>query len=367
MPSSFAESTKPSGDTGWSTVGAPSELAPPKGGTRFGEAGSPFDVCHAGFVLRAVLLAQCSVAIALGLGAVSAADWLLRVAVASIPTFFALLLWLMTTCAARRVLARCPVSLQWLLPIAWGAVCASAGHALVGMLSLDPVPGVRRIAAAAAGAAVAGVFVAWLKARARLEQPAQAAARLAELQSRIRPHFLFNTLNSAIVLVRLDPARAETVLEDLSELFRAALEGGDQRASATLRDEIELARRYLEIEGVRFGERLKLQWDLDPKAEGAQLPPLLLQPLVENAVRHGIEPLPEGGTIQVSTRVHFGMAEILVRNPVGTQRSLLPGHGLALRNVRERLRLMHDVAAGFRISQRDGRFEVKISVPLARD
>jgi two-component system, LytTR family, sensor histidine kinase AlgZ len=365
MPKPMAESNEPATDAVWTTTVAASDLSAPRGGLRLGEAGSPFDVCHAGFVLRTVLLSQCVMAVGIGFGASSAADWIFGVAKASIPTLVGLLSWLMVTCAAHRLLARLPVSLQWLLPIAWGSACALGGHAFVGLLSIEPVPDVQRVAAAAAGAGVAAVFVAWLRTRSRLERPAQAAARLAELQSRIRPHFLFNTLNSAIVLVRLDPARAEAVLEDLSELFRAALEGGDQHGSATLHEEIELARRYLDIEAVRFGQRLNVKWDLDAGADGAKLPPLLLQPLVENAVRHGIEPLPEGGTVQISTRVRYGMAEVIVHNPVGTQRAIVPGHGLALRNVRERLRLMHDVAAGFRISQGGGRFEVKISVPLS--
>jgi two-component system sensor histidine kinase AlgZ len=191
--------------------------------------------------------------------------------------------------------------------------------------------------------------------------PAATTARLAELQSRIRPHFLFNTLNTAIALVRLDPARAETVLEDLSELFRVALTHGD--APVTLGEEVELAQRYLAIEQIRFGERLKVQWELDEEADDAKLPPLLLQPLVENAVKHGVEPSPIGGVIRVRSRVKRGHAIISVTNSLPAAPSQ-PGHGIALRNVRERLRLMHDVAAQFDARAHGDTYRVQIVVPL---
>jgi two-component system sensor histidine kinase AlgZ len=201
----------------------------------------------------------------------------------------------------------------------------------------------------------------WLLLRAQASLPAETAARLAELQSRIRPHFLFNTLNSALALVRHDPERAEGLLEDLAELFRVAISGNAE--SVTLGQEIELARRYLDIEAVRFGARLQLHWDLDPAAAPARVPPLMLQPLVENAVRHGVEPSDTGGTIRVRTRVKMGRALISIVNSV-PQATSRPGHGMALRNVRERLRLMHDVAAQFD-ARRDGdSFRVQIVVPL---
>ncbi|HSN32238.1 MAG TPA: histidine kinase, partial [Ideonella sp.] len=183
-----------------------------------------------------------------------------------------------------------------------------------------------------------------------------------ELQSRIRPHFLFNTLNTAVTLVRVDPARAEAVLEDLAELFRVAL-SSDRGEAVSLAEEVELARRYLDIEQVRFGMRLRIGWEVDPAGGAARVPPLLLQPLVENAVRHGIEPATGGGTIRVRVRVRGGQALIDIVNTLGEAPSS-PGHGMALANVRERLRLMHDVAAHFD-ARRDGDvFRVRIVVPL---
>ena len=143
--------------------------------------------------------------------------------------------------------------------------------------------------------AFASLVWVWLDQRARSARPADASARLAELQSRIRPHFLFNALNTAVALVQIDPERAESVLEDLSQLFRVAL--AEVGASVTLAEEIDLAQRYLAIEQVRFGDRLAVSWEVDAAASSARVPPLVLQPLVENAVRHGIETSLRGGTV----------------------------------------------------------------------
>ena len=197
--------------------------------------------------------------------------------------------------------------------------------------------------------------------RAKATLPAETTARLAELQSRIRPHFLFNTLNTALALVRLDPARAEGVLEDLAELFRVAIT--DSGESVTLGEEVELARRYLAIEQIRFGERLQVHWDLDLAAAPARMPPLLLQPLVENAVRHGVEPSALGGVIRVRTQVRHGRAIVTIVNSMSKDPSR-PGSGIALKNVRERLQLMHDVAAQFDVERAPDAFRVKVAVPL---
>jgi two-component system sensor histidine kinase AlgZ len=133
----------------------------------------------------------------------------------------------------------------------------------------------------------------------------------------------------------------------------------------TLDQEVALARRYLEIEQVRFGDRLQLRWELDPAAGTARVPPLLLQPLVENAVRHGVEPSESGGMVRVRTRVRRGEVWISVANSVPHEASR-PGSGLALANVRERLRLMHDVAARFEAGPDGDRvWRVQVVVPLA--
>jgi two-component system sensor histidine kinase AlgZ len=237
-------------------------------------------------------------------------------------------------------------------PLAW------AGFVQEGFL--------RGAAALVGGALLAALLWAWLELRARIWQPANASARLAELQSRIRPHFLFNALNTALALVRVEPAKAEAVLEDLAELFRTAL--AETGASVTLAEEVDLARRYLAIEEVRFGPRLHVQWDIDPQVNGTRVPPLVLQPLVENAVRHGIEPAQGGGLVRVRAQRQAGLVVVRVSNTLGDEPGS-PGHGMALANVRERLRLLHDLAAQCDVWRDDSEghawFHAQITLPVA--
>ncbi len=267
---------------------SPWQSPPPEG---LGGRALVFDACHVGVVLRAVLFVE----IVLGVGAMYGADgpaaWLARLSLLTGGALPATLAWLVTACSLKTLLQRLPVALQSAAGVGLGTL---AGLYACGMLVLVGVPmEAPWLASAASGALLSALLVAALVLRARARTPAATTARLGELQARIRPHFLFNTLNSAIALVRDEPARAEALLEDLSDLFRHALvEQGD---SATLGEEIVLARRYLAIEEVRFGERLRVQWLLDPRTDGARLPPLLLQPLVENAVKHGVEPSAHGG------------------------------------------------------------------------
>jgi two-component system, LytTR family, sensor histidine kinase AlgZ len=320
-----------------------------------------FDVCHVGVVLRALLFAHGVVAIAVAFPATGWQSWMLLLAAGSAGALPGVLLWLLLTCALKRPITALPEAGQWCVVVTTGALCAAVGAWLASLPGPDVLgsPGV--LAPALAGAGIAAAMFQWLRMRAQALLPVQTAARLAELQSRIRPHFLFNTLNTALTLVRLDPERAEGVLEDLAELFRGALsENGE---AVTLAQEVELARRYLAIEQIRFGSRLVLEWQLDDAAATARVPPLLLQPLVENAVRHGIEPCAEGGTIRVRTRVRLGRAEIEILNGVPNEPSQ-PGNGMALANVRERLRLMHDVAAQFEARRVGDTFRVQILVPL---
>jgi two-component system sensor histidine kinase AlgZ len=243
--------------------------------------------------------------------------------------------------------------------MALGALAGAYGCALLALVGF--VGTVPWVASACTGAILAAALVAALVLRAKGRMPADTAARLSELQARIRPHFLFNTLNSAIALIRADPARAEAVLEDLSDLFRHALvEPGE---SVTLAEEVVLARRYLDIEQVRFGDRLRVEWALDPSAGGARVPPLVLQPLVENAVKHGVEPSAAGAQVKVSTERRSGSVVIKVTNTVPGGQGL-PGHGVAQDNVRDRLRLLHDVQGQFRAALKDGIYQVRMEVPI---
>jgi two-component system sensor histidine kinase AlgZ len=253
------------------------------------------------------------------------------------------LLWLVAVCGLRGALRDRSAGARSAVVLALGATAAVTGWLPLWWAGLGGDAHALRIAGLAlAGAAFAGLLWAWLDLRARIWHPADASARLAELQSRIRPHFLFNALNTALALVRTDPAKAEAVLEDLAQLFRTAL--AETGASVPLDEEIELAKRYLDIEHARYGDRLRVHWEVDPRCGAARVPPLVLQPLVENAVRHGVEPAAAGGDVWVRVLRQRAQVLVTVSNTLGDEPGT-PGHGMALHNVRERLRLLHDVGA----------------------
>lgn len=317
-----------------------------------------FDACHVGVVLRAVLFVEAVVVVAAMFGAGGFEAWVTRMASVTGGALPATLLWLIAACLLKKPLSRLPTAWQYVAGAALGALAGLYGCGLLVLVGvLDPPPWV---ASGFAGALLSAALVSALVWRARGRTPAATAARLSELQSRIRPHFLFNTLNSAIALVRAEPAKAEALLEDLSDLFRHALI--DQGESVTLAAEITLAQRYLAIEQVRFGERLQLEWQLDPAANSAQLPPLLLQPLVENAVKHGVEPSATGAQVKVSTQLRGSRVVIKVTNTVPAGQGER-GNGVALANVRARLRLLHDVQGQFRAGLKNGVYQVRIELP----
>jgi len=318
-----------------------------------------FDACQMGVMLRAVLFVEAAVAVVTLFFVQGFMDWVVRMALVTGGALPATLAWLLAACAAKRWLARATLPVQYFLAVALGALAGLYGCGLLWMSGL--VTNAPWIGCASAGALLSSVLVAALVMRAKGRTPANTAARLEELQARIRPHFLFNTLNSAIALVRAEPAKAETLLEDLSDLFRHALI--DQGESVPLANEIALARRYLDIEQVRFGDRLRVQWMLDPRADAALLPPLLLQPLVENAVRHGVEPSASGAEIKISTERRGSVVVVKVTNTVPAGQGE-QGHGVALRNVRERLALLHDVQGQFRSGLRNGVYQVRMEVPV---
>ena len=318
-----------------------------------------FDACQMGVVLRAVLFVEVCLGAVAMYAVNSFMDWVLHVALVTGGALPATLAWLLVACGCKRVLGRMPFAVQVSLAVAMGALVGVYGCAVLSISGLlDAAPWV---ASAFSGALLSAILVAALVMRAKGRLPADTTARLAELQSRIRPHFLFNTLNSAIALVRAEPARAETLLEDLSDLFRHAL--SEHAESTTLAQEIALAQRYLAIEQIRFGERLRVQWDLDTRADAARLPPLLLQPLVENAVLHGVEPSPLGADIKISTRCRASVVVIKITNTVPAGQGA-HGNGVALRNVRDRLALLHDVQGQFRSGLKGDVYQVRMEVPL---
>jgi two-component system, LytTR family, sensor histidine kinase AlgZ len=317
-----------------------------------------YDTCKLGVVGRALLFALALVSVAALFVAPDVAAWAARAALYTLVVVPALLAWLLAVCALKQPLSRLPLGLQWWAGALLGAGMGLGSSALMAWLGWVKPPW---LASAAAGALVAAVLTGWLVWRAQAQVPAGTTTQLAELQARIRPHFLFNTLNSAIALVRKEPAKAESLLEDLSELFRHAL--ADTQEAVPLSQELELARHYLAIEQVRFGDRLKIEWRIDEEAANARLPPLILQPLVENAVKHGVEPSPDGARVRISTERRGPVVVIKVTNTV-PHGSGPRGNGLALDNVRQRLTLLHEEKGRFECALVNGVFQVRLQIPV---
>lgn len=186
----------------------------------------------------------------------------------------------------------------------------------------------------------------------------QARARVHALQARIRPHFLFNSMNTIAALTRTDPACAEQAVQDLADLFRASL--NERRETILLEEELEIARTYERMERLRLGARLEVRWEIEDLPPRALVPSLTLQPLLENAIYHGIEPRPQGGAITVSGELAGGQITIVVRNPAADLEPAREGNRLALANIRERLALFY----GGRALVKAGRFDDEYIVTL---
>lgn len=193
----------------------------------------------------------------------------------------------------------------------------------------------------------------------------EASARLEALQARIRPHFFFNCMNTIASLTRSDPPLAERAVEDLADLFRASL--ADGREPVSFATELAFVERYLSIERLRLGERLNVEWRVTEVPGSARLPLLSLQPIVENAIYHGIEPSRGGGTIVIAAAVADGCLEVTVANPFDADSATHHhvGNRIALNNVRQRLRAHFGAGAALDSEQRDGRYVVRLRVPLS--
>lgn len=214
-----------------------------------------------------------------------------------------------------------------------------------------------------AALAAAGLL-AYFELRARAQAPALAEARLMALNARIRPHFLFNSINAVLGVMRSDPRRAERALEEMSDLFRALMR--DNRDLVPLSDEMALARQYLELEKLRLGDRLQVRWDIDSCPVDTLVPPLMLQPLLENAVYHGIEAMAESGELRVRMTGDPGTSGHLIieiSNPVVSGGEHTGGNRMALDNIRERLMLFYDLEARLEISEKAGYYSVLIILP----
>lgn len=258
----------------------------------------------------------------------------------------------------------------WRLPLRLGQACVLA---LVGAVaaalffyaaSLGLVDGENVGRPVLLAMAVAAMLLIYFDLRAGAITPVLNEARLAALNARIRPHFLFNSLNAVLSLIRARPQQAEQALEALSDLFRAAMR--DPGELVSLADEIALGKQYLELETLRLGERLTVNWKIGAIPMQLQIPPLMLQPLLENAVYHGIEPAPEGGTVSIAIDQRAQELYISVANPTVGQTQHAAGNQIAVANIRERLALYYDLEARLEIEIGENSYEVRIILPCQR-
>ncbi|BFM13887.1 alginate biosynthesis two-component system sensor histidine kinase AlgZ [Maricurvus nonylphenolicus] len=274
----------------------------------------------------------------------------------------------------------CPLR-PWLSQIqAWqaGAICyllvllVTVVCSVVGLWMVYPDQGIQwasLLNSVLISAIIAGIALRYLYLQQQLSNQKQAEleARIDALQSRIRPHFLFNSMNSIASLIEIDPGKAEKMIVDLSSLFRASLA---EPGLVPLTEELALCRRYVEIEQIRLGQRLQLEWHDEQASAEIAIPSLLLQPIVENAIYHGIQPLPQGGLVRLDVSRQGRQLKIEVSNPLpdtGTETpeaSLAQGNRLALENIRHRLQAYYGREAGLTLAQQGGLYVTTIHIPI---
>lgn len=267
------------------------------------------------------------------------------------------------------------LSHSWLkrLPVGLSRLCAVAGVVLLTILleglwrrlwlsDVGDMMGVlRQGLLSAAGVSLALVYLAM---HHRAVRPAVDAAQVAALTARIRPHFLFNSLNAVLSLIRKEPQRAEAALESLADLFRVLMR--DPRDLVPLSDEISLCRQYLDLERLRLGDRLRVEWAVDDVPGDALVPPLMLQPLLENAVYHGIEPADNGGLLRIVFRRHSSGFQIEIVNTVpgrAANGEHASGNHMALANIKQRLALHYDLEGTLDAEQVGDEYRVRLLIP----
>jgi two-component system sensor histidine kinase AlgZ len=270
-----------------------------------------------------------------------------------------LLMELLVLAAVSPLLARLPYWTGYAAIVAIVLVLVAVYHALVLRLAAEPPPSLGP--ALALAALVAAALLGYLRLLAKAYSPALVEARLQALQARIRPHFLFNSLNAVLSLIRRDPKRAERALEDLADVFRTLM--SEPRQFVRLADEIALLERYAGIEQLRLGERLRITWELDTAPIDALLPPLVLQPLLENAVFHGVEPGTAAGEVLVRIERRGDRVLARIENPYVADQQRRVGNRMALENIRERLALFFDAEARIQTSADGRRYRVEIEMP----
>lgn len=336
-------------------------------------AGTPLDALWQPRVLLWVFIAGEGLSLLLALAPGAGAD---RWAYFGVSSFFiqwsALLALAALYVIRRRATRLAPYTIGWLallLLVAASLTVAFAARALLGHSWLDADGGswprtALRVIAMATTVGLLGLAAFqnhWQarKAAVRLKQ-----AELESLQARIQPHFLFNTLNTAAALVHQQPEQVERLLLDLSDLFRAALAGPHEIA---LSDEIALTRRYLEIEALRFGERLRVSWDLPPEIPKIQVPALSIQPLVENAIRHGVERIQRGGRVEIAMTTTRDHVLVMVRNPLVLGDTAHRSHKVGLSASQARIEAATNGLGRVETSVQGEHFLATIRLPRPRD
>jgi two-component system sensor histidine kinase AlgZ len=318
------------------------------------------DGCNMGVLLRVI-----GIVVALSLTAAVAdaaspaetlAQFLRITSIAAPATLTTLMLW----CAELRALPVLTVPVQRAVAWATPAVVSLLLSSLLRESTSAWTPIGHALAALALGAGVQHYY----ELRQRAFSPALAEAKYQALQSRIRPHFLFNSLNAVLAVIRTEPGKAERMLESIAELFRAVM--ADTRKLVPLAQEIELCRNYVEIEQTRLGNRLAVDWQIGAYHPRAKVPQLLLQPVIENAIRYGAEKLPGCADIIVRVRQHGFTLELFVSNPIAPERPEREGNQIGLANIRGRLALIYDLEAKIETQVRRNRFELTMTLPVEK-
>jgi two-component system sensor histidine kinase AlgZ len=290
---------------------------------------------------------------------VEVADRFMRIASVVEPLLLASMVVLS---ALSTLLARLPYRIGAAAVVTLILLLALALHTALVWLGLEP-PELWRVLVLSVLVSVCLLY--YFRLLIKAYSPALAEARLQALQARIRPHFLFNSLNAVLSLIRRDPKRAERALEDLADLFRTLMSDG--RRFVRLADEIALLERYAALEQLRLGERLRITWELDAAPSDALLPPMVLQPLLENAVYHGVEP--STGMAHVLVRIERSGDRVLalIENPFVEEQQHRTGNRMALKNIRERLALFFDAEARIETKVRGERYRIEIELPYRTD
>ncbi len=215
------------------------------------------------------------------------------------------------------------------------------------------------------GAAIYAVVLRYfyIQQQWKLNLNAQSKAEIQALKARIRPHFLFNSMNTIASLISFMPDKAEKAIEDLADLFRASLK---EQNIHTLKDELEITRSYVDIEKLRLGDRLQVEWNIDNSLKDAEIPALSLQPLAENAIYHGIEPLPDGGKIRISVQREGEHIRLEVSNPPSEAgaKTHTSGNQMAQDNIKQRLHLAYGEDARFYINATKQDYTVTLEIPV---